>query len=500
MLRAKLRLLLMTILLLVNGYTRAQDYIIHFSEKSLLAQDRIYNLRLNEASELIRAEQKQNPENVVPDYLDVIRQMMLFLATESDQDYHRFDSIQKRAIGRIEDAPESLGYRFFLLEEVYFYTSVVEGKRGHTMSAAKNIMYCHRYGSRAIKEYPNLKAAKKTLGLITSGFGSLPSSYQNLVSFLGYETSMNKGIHMLNDFIETPTSRPEAAWLKREANFYLASVYLYLKNDKAKAWDMIVKQTNDYSTNPLSAFARVNFADKCKKNDVVISTISSLPQSKEYTKLPFMTFMMGKAKLQRLDADADKYLLDFTKQTKGKSYLKSCYQKLAWDALVKNDKARYDSYKAMILTHGNTTLEEDHQANKFAQSGIALDPELLKTRLLFDGGYYQKALDIVRPLQAKQFNDPVTKTEYLYRKGRVYHELGTYDLAKAFYKDAIATGAELSVYYASYAALYTAELFEKTGDLDNARKYFRMATTFSNNKEYKKSIEHRVKNGLERIQ
>jgi len=61
-------------------------------------------------------------------------------------------------------------------------------------------------------------------------------------------------------------------------------------------------------------------------------------------------------------------------------------------------------------------------------------------------------------------------------------------------------GKDLPQYYASYAALYLAELYERNGETADAVKYFKLSMHFDANKEYKKSIEHRAKNGLERIE
>lgn len=472
---------------------------LSFTENCVDAQHLIFQLRLNEANERLTTERKVHPDNVVTDYLEVTYYMLSFVTSEKNSDYEQFKSIKDRATDRISDLDAHDGYRDFLLEEIYFYSSVVEGKKGHALSAANDVRNAYKYGSKVLDNYPSLQAAQKTIGLLNSGFGSLPNTYQKLVTFFGYETSMDKGIAQLREFINQKDCPEHLKLLQKEAEFYLGSVYLYLKNDKTTAWKMVEQLTSDYKSNPLSAFARVNFADKCKKNDVVIETIAQLPTSAQYATIPFLSFMMGKAKLQRNDVDADEYLLNFIQTQQGNSYVKSCYQKLAWHALIHGKPNQYFHYLNQVTQNGNGQLEEDEQAQKEANAGVVPNVGLLKTRLLFDGGYYETALSVIRPMRVRNFDTDLLKTEYLYRKARIYDALNEFELARAFYMGAMERGKNLSNYYASYSSLYLAELYERNNNKAKAEEYFKKSTSFSSNKEYKKSIEHRAKNGLARI-
>ena len=472
---------------------------IDFNQNCLSAQQYIYQLRLDDASTLLKKEKKANAQNAAADYLLTVHSMLAYITNESSTAYTAFDSMRSVALNTIGSCAPLNGTRDFLLEEVYFYSSVVNGKRGNTIAAARDVRNCYKLGTSVIKEYPSFHAAKKTIGLLNSGFGSLPSNYQKLVQFFGYESSMDQGLMYLNEFVTCDDERPEWTLMKKEAEFYMASIYLYLKNDKITAWNRVDSLTADYQKNPLSAFARVNFADKCRRNDDIIEVISKTPRSSPYGDIPFLSFMMGKAKLNRLDSDADTYLLQYLSQYSGENYVKSCYQKLSWHALIHGDNANYKKYSQKILTNGNTGLEEDEQAQKFAMSSLVPDTTLLKTRLLFDGGYNKKAFTIIRPAQVKDFETTLYKTEYFYRKGRVYDALMNNNLAEAFYLEAMREGENLPQYYASYAALYLAELKERSGINEEAKLYFKKAMSFQANKEYKKSIEHRAKNGLDRI-
>ena len=472
---------------------------IEFTSNCLQAQSHIYSLKLTQAEKLIARELRSNPDNRASDYLNTLRSMLLYITQEDDASYSLFDSIKSKCLTRLSDCDPQDGYRDFLKEEVYFYSSVVNGKRGNALSAANDVRHAYSHGQDVLKEFPSFKMAKKTLGLLQSGFGSLPNTYRKLVSFMGYTSDMDAGISYLKSCISDKVSNAEFVLMRKEAEFYLASVYLYLKNDKATAWKVVDNITQDYATNPLSAFARVNVADKCKFNDEVIRVVEQTPKESPYGSIPFLDFALGKAKLQRLDSDADVPLLRFVETTKGSSYIKSCYQKLSWHALFQDDESTFYHYVAMAGTQGSDQLEEDEQALKYAKSGTIPDSILLKSRLLYDGGYYQRALEVIRPYKKINFRTSSERTEYFYRKARIYDAMPDEDLAEAFYKATIAEGSELPQYYASFAALYLGELYERQKNIELAREFFKKSMDFDANTEYKKSVEYKAKAGLDRL-
>ena len=76
-----------------------------------------------------------------------------------------------------------------------------------------------------------------------------------------------------------------------------------------------------------------------------------------------------------------------------------------------------------MISEGTTFLESDKQALKEAKKGITPHPSLLKSRLLFDGGYYEKAEEILILLNPEKFKNTINVIEYWYRLGRVSQSL-----------------------------------------------------------------------------
>ena len=90
------------------------------------------------------------------------------------------------------------------------------------------------------------------------------------------------------------------------------------------------------------------------------------------------------------------------------------------------------------------------------------------------------------------------RIEYCYRLARIYDETGKDDIAVKFYKFAIDLGANEKYYYAANSALLIASIYEKKGNVSQARIYFNTAIDMKNH-EYESSIERKAKEGLSRL-
>jgi hypothetical protein len=107
-----------------------------------------------------------------------------------------------------------------------------------------------------------------------------------------------------------------------------------------------------------------------------------------YYKFHYLNYMLGMAKLYHLEADANVYLENYVNEFKGKTFLKAAYLKLAYHYLLHQNKEKYNYYLQEIPKHGNEITDEDKAAEKESKGSGSPNVYLLKSRLLFDGGYY----------------------------------------------------------------------------------------------------------------
>jgi tetratricopeptide (TPR) repeat protein len=121
---------------------------------------------------------------------------------------------------------------------------------------------------------------------------------------------------------------------------------------------------------------------------------------------------------------------------------------------------------------------------------------LLKARLLFDGGYYNKAKNLLLT-DINGFKDDDIIERY-YRLGRIAQKSGDIDEAKLYLKKTIETGKNSTRYFAGNAALQLGIIYEKENNFEKAKHYYNICRTLDFD-EYETSIKEKAKQGLERV-
>jgi tetratricopeptide (TPR) repeat protein len=208
--------------------------------------------------------------------------------------------------------------------------------------------------------------------------------------------------------------------------------------------------------------------------------------------------MLGLAKLRRLETDASVYFQRFLQQRSGQNGIKEAYQKLAWCELLKSNQNGYRAYLKTAITQGKAATGADKNALQEAQSGKTPEVTLLKARLLFDGGYLQKAHQQLQTKSSADFKDQAGRLEYFYRMGRILHGLEQWDEALGFYQRTIRQGQNEPYFYACNAALQAGLICEKQKNFPRAQDFYKTCLRLSPS-EYKTELHQKAKSGLGRL-
>lgn len=468
-----------------------------FTENLLIAQQRIYHLKLKEAEQLIRIELKNHPDHVSSYYLQELSAFLQAFISETSGDIDECERKRILAAKQIERLPENDIYRDFFLSELSLHKGLLHLKSANYSTAALAFKEAYQKAASATTKHPDFLPAYKSMALLESVASNLSPGFQWVIRLAGVKTDYAKSLGKTLDFIQQAQSG-EKEWMRRETAWMTGYIYWHIDR-KESAWQMIQNHTSDYGSNPLSRYFLSVFAHKKSLNEYCLKLLNGYAPAKDEVKIPFLYYLKGISQLQKLDSNCIQTFENFRSMHKGIHYVKSSYLRSAWAHVIFGNPRTYLTLIVKVKSSGNNVTEEDKQAMTEASRNVIPNAILLKSRLLFDGGYIKQALAIIRPVKASDFKTTLEKTEYCYRKGRIYQALKQYKLAIAFYDAAISTGAALNTYYASYACLFLAEIYEKQGDLNSARMYYKKATGFENNSEYVQSIEHKAAAGLRRL-
>ena len=474
-----------------------------FNQNCTDAFDLLISLRFDEARKLIANEKKGNPDNAIPYFLDnYIDFLGSFIGEEESafKDYTAAMAVRKK---RIELERSDSPYYKYCIATMDMQVAFTRMKFGEYVKAAAEINRAYRLLERNNREYPDFIPQKLSLGMLHTLIGSIPDKYDWIRKATGLKGTVNGGIQEMQQVFDYSQSVPKWKYLQNETLFLLSLTSINLAADKTFAEKILNWYNKDEGMqliheNPLMAYCKANLCFKRGLNDQGIQILTSRPNGLRFFHFHYLDYLLGVAKLNRLDNDAWAYLINFTANFKGKNFVRSAYQHIAWNYLINGDLKKYHEYMNRIPLTGDNTTDSDKKALSDFKSGEIPDPHLLKAQLSFDGGYYERAL-----VELSAFNQSPSKTEhhsleYLYRLARVYHEMGKTAEAIRYYNLTIEKGQDKTWYFAANAALQLGMIYENMKMYDLARTFYKKSLTMDPS-EYKNSISQKAEAGLSRI-
>lgn len=468
-----------------------------FSENCTRATAEIFKLRLDLARDMLEREKKSDPENLIPllleDYIDFFK---VYISEDELLYFELSDRRNKRLKKLIKGPKESPFYRY-CLAEVQLHWGIARLKFEEYIGAFMNVKKAYALLEANRKAFPAFIYNLKSLAVMHTVVGAIPKEYQWGVEKLGFQGSIQSGMAELEEVVKY--CRQNDFPFHPEVKMLQAFLRLHLLKDGAGAWALVSRPDFAASDDLLASFTRASVASYTGHNEAVIQIIEARPKGPSYFEIPFMHYLEGLALVRKLDPRGESLLLQFIQNFRGRNYIKSAWQKIAWLRLTAGDSEGYHDAMSELQDDGFRQIEEDRAAEEEAKAGVAPHPELLKARLLFDGGYYNEALQTLSACHSYSFTRPGHILEFSYRMGRIHQKLKQYEKATLYFERCIrASSLKSPFYFAANACLQLALMAEGSGKTEKARKYFRQAMQYHNH-PYRQSIESQAKAGLERL-
>ena len=474
------------------------EKVYEFNSTCQQAYQEILKLKLGNGIALIEKAKQQNPDNLIPYYLDnYIDLISLFFNEDADEYAIKKPKIEER-IKLLEQGPQSSPFHRYCLSMVYVQKAFIEIKFAENWRASWDV----RKAFVLIKENKRLFQTFTPNDLLYGGLqtiiSTIPSGYSFFANLIGLNGSMADGMTLLKNFAFS--SDPYAKLFSNESAFIYCYVSYHIGNKKAEAFKFIQDKKLDVVNNYLLCYMAANLAVVDKRLDVAKTIIQNKNKSSEYYSLPIWDYELGFIKLDHLELqEAAGYLENYLARFKGNFYVKDTYLKLSWCYYLQGNMKAAEAARQNILKKGTTDTDADKQALKDAKSGVWPNMILLKARLLSDGGYFQEALAMLNNKNINSFAQEEEKLECQYRLGRIYDDLNKNELAIDYYNAAINLGLTRKEYYAARAALQIGEIYEREGKKKLAIPYFEKCISLKDH-EYKNSLDQKAKAGLQRCE
>jgi tetratricopeptide (TPR) repeat protein len=470
-----------------------------FDDNLKSAYSSIIALDFERSNSLLQQEKKEKPGN---DLVVLYSNYTDFLKAFVSEEEHYFKSFKKKSAENLkilDDKTENISspFHYYSKAEILIQQALVKVKFREYVSAATDIRKAYRLIEKNKISHPSFLLNNKLSGFLDVVIGAVPREYHWLVEIAGMEGSVAQGTGDLKSLFKA-MEKSEYNCYREELLFYLSSIYTTFNSGEADLLECMLNIRPYSEKSTLMRFCTATILMKMGRNDDAFSFLKEPPNYMTGFPIDFMYYKLGMSKLRMLDLSASVDFEEFIKRFKGQNYIKSTYQKLAWIESLKNNPQGYYNYMAKCRTLGSAFIDEDKAALSESAEVDVGNRLLLRSRLLFDGGYYQRAQQELAGVSVDSFPKYKDQLEVTYRLARIYQKTGQEEKAIDLYQKTIDNGSAATFYFAANSALMMGMLFEEKNDLDRAETYFKKCLSMERH-HYQNSIDQKAQAGLDRI-
>ena len=435
----------------------------------------ILTLKLKQATLRINQVKGKNAFNLIPRYLeDYIEFYYAFIDGKPKDIYGKFMDHKEERLAWFKQGGEGDPYTLFIQADIHLRWGMIYALFQDNIEAFKSIKKAAVLLEKNTKRFPGFIPNKRALGMLHTMVGAIPGKYQWGATLAGLTGNVTQGLEELQSVIEHGKQFPNFEF-NEEVQIVYGMLLMYMGNKDLNDWGAINKSLMDFTQNPMAGYILANKNLKLGRNRQAILILNQYPKTDEFYPFPYLEVMKGNSKLFMLDLAAEEHYNDFLSRYRGVNGIKEAYHKLAWVSLIRDEAPKYRYYMSLVEKKGEFNTTEDRNAMnemELAKQKIVPNITLLKARLLYDGGNYERAFHELESLDPKQLKKEQEIVEYAYRMARVYHKMRKYTDALKYYNETIKKGTKKPYYFACNAALQAGIIWETKKDLEKAKQYY----------------------------
>lgn len=460
-------------------------------------------MQIEQAKTMVKEAQKTDFDNqaylFVCNYADLVE----LLINTDKADFQEFKIQCAERILILENIQTESPIKEAIIAELYFHRAMARLVFNEKIRAAFDLRKSKLLSNTNRKKHPDFDYNLKLSGLLNLITGSIPDHLKWAASLASLSGSVETGINEINKYYKSVKNDtlfscfyPEAVCLK------LAVIQTFdpiaKAENKARTILFDPEIRKEISINRLLTFVCTDYMMKNGMNDHAIEILLSMNFDDSYLNFSYTDYLTGIALQNKMDIRAVTYFFKYVLNSPNRNYVKASYQRIAWHYLLNNSPIKFQEYTQSVLKFGLQNSETDNAASEEAKSNVKPNLILLKSRLLFDGGYFDKSLEVL-----KQYKPDIkiseNNIEYLYRLARIYDEKGDKTTSLKYYNTVIAQASDKAWFYAANSCLMAGFMHEIKKENTIALKYYNACLKLNPNK-YKTSIHQKAKAGKNRIE
>ena len=420
------------------------------------------------------------------------------LIVNSDDAIDNVKSAKKRLIKKVKALSISHSDKALLESEILLTTALVRLKNGDYFTAFQDIRSAYKLYESHLNDEHYLWRNQLVFrhAILQTLIGTIPDQYTWGIRLIGLEGDMEQGKKTLYSLMDKNTygvlSQPEII-----ATIALLELHLFNNPEAAEQW--ATNQRLTLLESPLVLFLESVVYRRKAMNDLVIQKLKSYTPDRQALEFHYLYYMKGEALLRRLDPGSVPALKLYLQKYKGPHFKRASWQMIGWAGWVlHHDSTMYLTAMTEIKHTPESIMERDKSATRSAERLTLPAPELLKARLLFDGGYYLKAKEVLDNIQRDEGQTLDESIEISYRYGRIFQTSNQIFKAHESFNQVLAYKDISRSYMICQSAIQKAEMYEQSEQYANAAKYYDLALSLKPD-EYKNGLHQKAKAGKLRV-
>ncbi len=471
---------------------------LRFTDSAIQAYRQITRLEMVSAKATLAELTRKDQTNRVADFLSYELDFLTAIVSEQEVVINRFEQMAQRRIDRVKQVSKDAPWRGHCLGEMYMMRGILAYKKRDYLQAAADIRKGHQAIQAGLKQFPRFLPARRDLAILNILVGTIPDQYQWAIEWLsGIDGEISTGLYNLQEVSQILDSQHH--FLATETSFLEAILTFHVLGNRLDGFEQSATLFQHDKTHPFLLFLYASIAQESGQNDETIRLIQNRVVDQRQIPFPYLDYLLGKAFLYSLDlTQAESTITSFLDGWSGSSLRADALQKLAWCALLQGNTAGYTNLMNRCGKLTDVVLEQDKQAQLDANQNVIPQPDLLRARLLFDGGYLDQARRIMVRLDPSALPSEEDKLEYDYRFGRIAQSAGDAELAIRSFERCWANGHFSDQHVVCASALQLGQLYLEKGDQDAAREWFVRCLEADPNR-YRDGLHQKAKAGLLKV-
>ncbi len=471
---------------------------LKFDQNCILAYQKLWNLELEEANRILVQEKKEAPNNHIISLLQNYSSFLQVFTNDEKDRYSLFKQACTKNLDNIELEENSSGEHspLFLFSKsmIHLQSALLRAKFQDYWSATFELKKAYSDIQKNKVKFPNFVLNDTYIGLIQSLLGNIPSNLKILLNPLGLKGDLETGMEKMENNLFKIRNSPLGFYYS-EASLYYAYLSASLTPNRNSYKDLLAYIEPISNQSLLKTYVSSWISMKKYQNNEAIRWLQSRSTTSSFSNFPILDYLLGVAFLNKLDSQSIPYLMKFIQENKSLNFKQDAFLRLSWNYTLLGREDLAKKYLHLVQNVGLETItEKDKQAVQEVTYGIP-NVSILKSRLLFDGGYFTQSLEILNKTDTSSLKSFRERLELTYRKARIYETQENFTEAILFHKLTLQNGYSSIYYFAANSSLHLGHIFQKLNQPEKAKECYEKCLNMEE-KEFKGSIDREAQTGL----